>query len=223
MASRFKVYFFQAIGYFIAFKTEIHSPPVVFVLTESVVKILLFPFMSKHGNLCIALELKDLDLWTTSSFGYRELNWKTLTFLALLTFHRPACTVQFEAVTVGELKRTLQDKVLTDKDIEVTLLKTQLQEQQKAMAEKDQALQQAMAEKDQALQQAMAEKDQALQQAMAEKDQALQQAMAEKDQALQQAMAEKDQALQQAMAEKDQALQQALAEKDHAIQPSITS
>ena len=163
----------------------------VFVLTESVVKILLFPFMSKHGDLCIALKLKDLDLWTTSSFGYRELNWKTLTFLALLTFHCPACTVQFEAVTVGELKRTLQDKVLTDKDIEVTLLKTQLQEQQKAMAEKDQA----MAEKDQALQQAMAEKDQALQQAMAEKDQALQQAMAEKDQALQQAMAEKDQAL----------------------------
>ena len=110
------VYFFQALGYFLAFKTEIVLPPVVFVLTETVIKVLLFPFCDTSGHdLCIALKLKDLNLWENSS-GFPQLCQNTLTFLALLTLHRPNCDVKFPKCTQGEFKKSLHKKVLTHED-----------------------------------------------------------------------------------------------------------
>ena len=106
------VYFFQALGYFLAFKTELDLPPVVFVLTETVIKVLLFPFCDTASrDLCIALKLKDLNLWENSS-GVPQLHvcQNTLTFLALLTLHRPRYAVEFLKCTPGNSRSPYMQK-----------------------------------------------------------------------------------------------------------------
>ena len=99
----------------------------VFVLTESVIKILVFPFRHKNGgDLCIALKVKDLPLWEKDCLGGTRLAEKTLTFLALLTLHRPRCDVTLKCRAdeiEGEFKKFLRTKVLTDEAYEIQQLK----------------------------------------------------------------------------------------------------
>ena len=99
----------------------------VFVLTASVIKILVFPFRHRNGgDLCIALKVKDLPLWEKDCLGGTRLAEKTLTFLALLTLHRPRCDVTVKCRPddiEGEFKKFLHMKVLTDKAYEIQQLK----------------------------------------------------------------------------------------------------
>ena len=99
----------------------------VFVLTASVIKILVFPFRHrKGGDLCIALKVKDLPLWEIDCLGGTRLAEKTLTFLALLTLHRPRCDVTLKCRAdeiEGEFKKFLRTKVLTDEAYEIQQLK----------------------------------------------------------------------------------------------------
>ena len=99
----------------------------VFVLTASVIKILVFPFRHRNGgDLCIALKVKDLPLWEKDCLGGTRLAEKTLTFLALLILHRPICDVTVKCRPddiEGEFKKFLRMKVLTDKAYEIQQLK----------------------------------------------------------------------------------------------------
>ena len=113
----------------------------VFVLTESVIKILVFPFRHKNGgDLCIALKVKDLPLWEIDCLGGTRLAEKTLTFLALLTLHRPRCDVTLKCRAdeiEGEFKKFLRTKVLTDKAYEIQQLKEKYEEELERKLEKE--------------------------------------------------------------------------------------
>ena len=81
------VYCFQAMGYFLAFKTKKDAPPLVIVLTEEGATVLLFPFVtSDRENLFTGLQLKTLQLWDEDGL---ELNTQCLSFIT----HQVKCSI----------------------------------------------------------------------------------------------------------------------------------
>ena len=79
----------QAIGYYVAFAVPSNALPLVFVLTEKVLHLVLFPFMNGECPLVNALNIQ-IPLWTTDEGSSKEcklpcrLNLQLLHVLASL-------------------------------------------------------------------------------------------------------------------------------------------
>ena len=120
-----------SLGYVAAFKKQDYSTPAAIVITETVVDVLIFPFVDTAEEHLLTAAHVSLDLWKANA----KIDHNCLVLLAYLAY---ADLKEYKIIlsTAKDHEKMRRVAILTD----TTSLQQKLEEKDKALREKDKAI-----------------------------------------------------------------------------------